>query len=46
MLIVAGLILIGVGCVYLGAVLTAMRRHRLIPVGDPRLARALRFENA
>jgi hypothetical protein len=40
------LCLVGVGGVYLGFVLYQMTKHALIPVGDPRLERALRFENA
>jgi hypothetical protein len=38
--------LLGVGGVYLAAVLHAMEGHPLVPVGDPRLSRALTFENA
>ncbi len=38
--------LLGVGGVYLAVVLYFMRQHRLIPVGDPRLPRAIHFENA
>jgi uncharacterized membrane protein YfcA len=38
--------LLGIGGVYLGVVLRNMTRHPLIPVGDPRLPRALHFENA
>lgn len=39
------LCLLGVGGVYFGYVLREMTRHAIIPVGDPRLERALRFEN-
>lgn len=38
--------LVGVGGAYLAVVFYFMRKHRLIPVGDPRLLRALHFENA
>jgi hypothetical protein len=38
--------LVGVFCVYLAAVLHGMQDVSLVPVGDPRLARALNFENA
>jgi hypothetical protein len=44
--------LVDVGCflgvvgVYLAAVLRGMEDYALIPVGDPRLSRALEFENA
>jgi hypothetical protein len=38
--------LLGVFGVYLAAVLYGLRDHALIPVGDPRLERALEFENA
>lgn len=38
--------LLGVGGIYLAAVLHRMEGHPLIPVGDPRLVRALEFENA
>jgi hypothetical protein len=37
---------LGVGGVYFAVVLRAMEGHALIPVGDPRLVRALKFENA
>jgi hypothetical protein len=37
---------LGVGGVYLGVVLRLVAGHALIPVGDPRLVRALKFENA
>lgn len=37
--------LLGVGGVYLALVFWQMTRHPLIPVGDPRLERSLRFEN-
>ncbi len=37
---------LGVGGVYLAAVFHRMRSTSLIPVGDPRLPRALAFENA
>jgi hypothetical protein len=39
------LCLLGVGGVYLAVVFWQMTRHALIPVGDPRLSRSLRFEN-
>jgi len=38
--------LLGVGGVYFAVVLYFMRQHRLIPTGDPRLLRAIHFENA
>jgi hypothetical protein len=38
--------LLGVAGVYLAVVLRAMENYSLIPVGDPRLVRALKFENA
>lgn len=38
--------LLGVFGVYLATVLYGMRDHALVPVGDPRLVRALEFENA
>ncbi len=38
--------LLGVFGVYLAAVLRGMLDHSLVPVGDPRLSRALDFENA
>jgi hypothetical protein len=38
--------LLGVGGIYLGAVLHAMAGNSLVPIGDPRLVRALKFENA
>jgi hypothetical protein len=38
--------LVGVTGVYLAAVLHGMEQYALIPVGDPRLNRALEFENA
>ena len=38
--------LLGIGGVYLAAVLYRMSTTSLIPVGDPRLQRALQFENA
>ncbi|WP_394822694.1 hypothetical protein [Pendulispora albinea] len=38
--------LLGIGGVYLAVVFYVMRKHRLIPVGDPRLLRAIHFENA
>jgi hypothetical protein len=41
----AGL-LVGVLCVYLAAVLRGLEDYSLVPVGDPRLVRALEFENA
>lgn len=37
---------LGVGGIYLAVVLHRMEGHPLIPVGDPRLVRALKFENA
>jgi hypothetical protein len=37
---------LGVGGVYLGVVLRLVAGHPLIPIGDPRLVRALKFENA
>jgi len=37
---------LGVGGVYLALVFYRMSKHPLIPVGDPRLSRALTFENA
>jgi hypothetical protein len=38
--------LLGVLGIYLAAVLYGIEEHPLIPVGDPRLVRALEFENA
>ncbi|MEI8258171.1 MAG: hypothetical protein WCJ30_21040, partial [Deltaproteobacteria bacterium] len=38
--------LLGIGGVYLALVFRQMTQHKLIPVGDPRLARSLAFENA
>jgi len=38
--------LFAVGGLYLTVVLYQMQKHSLIPVGDPRLPRALHFENA
>jgi len=38
--------LLGIGGIYLATVFYVMRQHRLIPVGDPRLPRAIHFENA
>jgi hypothetical protein len=38
--------LLGVVGVYLAAVLRGMEDYALVPVGDPRLVRALEFENA
>ncbi len=38
--------LIGIVGVYLAAVFRGMEDYALVPVGDPRLARALKFENA
>lgn len=38
--------LLAVGGIYLSVVLWQMTRYPLVPVGDPRLARALKFENA
>ncbi len=38
--------LVGIGGVYLAWVFRQMTQHKLIPVGDPRLARSLAFENA
>jgi hypothetical protein len=37
---------LAVGGIYLGVVLRLVAGHSLIPVGDPRLVRALKFENA
>jgi hypothetical protein len=37
---------LGIGGVYLGFVFRTLAQHPLIPVGDPRLPRALHFENA
>jgi hypothetical protein len=38
--------LVGVLGVYLATVLYGMREYPLVAVGDPRLVRALEFENA
>jgi hypothetical protein len=38
--------LVGVLGVYISAVLRGMEDYSLVAVGDPRLARALEFENA
>jgi hypothetical protein len=38
--------LLGVGGIYFAAVLYGMEQYALVPVGDPRLVRALEFENA
>jgi hypothetical protein len=38
--------LLAVGGIYLSVVLWQMTRYPLVPLGDPRLARALKFENA
>jgi hypothetical protein len=38
--------LIGIFGIYLAAVLRGMVDYSLVPIGDPRLARALEFENA
>jgi hypothetical protein len=38
--------LVGIFGVYLAAVLYGMVEHPLVPIGDPRLQRALEFENA
>ena len=38
--------LLAVGGIYFAVVLYGMRRHPLIPLGDPRLARALNHHNA
>ncbi len=38
--------LLGVGGIYLAAVFFRMSKTTLIPIGDPRLQRALKFENA
>jgi hypothetical protein len=38
--------LLGVFGIYLAAVLRGMAEYSLVPVGDPRLARAMDFENA
>jgi hypothetical protein len=37
---------VGIGSIYFAFVLYQMTKHALIPVGDPRLQRALKFENA
>lgn len=37
--------LVGIGGVFLFAVSWPMRRHALMPIGDPRLAESLSFEN-
>jgi len=36
---------LGIGGVYAASVLWSMEKHPLIPLGDPRLARSLSFEN-
>jgi hypothetical protein len=36
----------GIGGIYAASVLWSMEKHPLIPLGDPRLARSLAFENA
>jgi len=38
--------LVGIGGAYLGVVFQGMTNTPLVPVGDPRLVRALKFENA
>jgi hypothetical protein len=38
--------LLGVAGIYLAIVFYRMTKYPLIPVGDPRLSRALSFENA
>jgi hypothetical protein len=38
--------LLAVGGIYAGFVLFRMTKYPLIPVGDPRLERAFRFQNA
>ena len=38
--------LVGISGIYLAAVLYGMEQYALVPIGDPRLARALEFENA
>jgi hypothetical protein len=38
--------LVGVTGIYLAAVLHGMEQYALVAVGDPRLSRALEFENA
>jgi hypothetical protein len=38
--------LVGVGGTYLAVVFYFMGKHQLVPVGDPRLKRALAFEQA
>jgi hypothetical protein len=38
--------LVGLMGIYLSAVLRGMEDFALVPVGDPRLERALQFENA
>jgi hypothetical protein len=37
---------LGMFCIYLAAVLRGLEEYSLVPVGDPRLARSLEFENA
>jgi hypothetical protein len=37
---------VGIGGVFFGVALFRLARHRLIPVGDPRLEESLMFENA
>jgi hypothetical protein len=38
--------LVGISGIYLAAVLYGMEQYALVPIGDPRLGRALEFENA
>jgi len=45
-LFVVAMSLLGVGGLFCAAVLRQMEAHPLIPVGEPRLERALAFENA
>ena len=37
---------LGLFCVYLAAVLRGLEEYSLVPISDPRLSRALEFENA
>ena len=37
---------VGLFCLYLAAVLRNLEQYSLVPIGDPRLARCLEFENA
>ena len=38
--------LVGIAGIYLAVVFYRMTKYPLIPIGDPRLARSLAFENA